>query len=230
MKQKKTRGLGIRVKIVLPTSILIVILCVVMGVNSYSRTKAGLVSMGVEEARMAAVISAKVIDTDVLAAMTPASEGSGEYVALDAAMDSIREDCGIQYLYTLYADGGQVYYGIDTDDTASHAAFGTPFEVSYEELQGVFGGEPYVQDFIDSTEDGDLISAYMPLADKDGNVIGIVGCDYDASGVVAHLNTILRQTILSPCSVWRWFWLSLIISWDESSGACALWTARSMSW
>ncbi len=196
MKREKTRGCGIRVKIVLPTSILIIILCIIMGISSYSRTKSGMVAMGVEEARMAAVISAKVIDTDALAALTPGSEDSEEYKALDAAMDSIRDDCGIKYLYTLYTDGSGVYYGIDTDDSASRNSFGAPFEVSYEELQGVFAGEPYVQDYIDSTEDGDLISAYMPLTDSTGKVIGVVGCDYDASGVVGHLNVILQRTIL----------------------------------
>lgn len=196
MKNEKTRGLSIRFKIVLPTSILIALLCIVMGVNSYIRTKTGLVDLGVEEARMAAVISAKVIDADALAAMTPEAEGGEEYAALNAAMTSIRDDCGIRYLYTLYTDGSQVYYGIDTDSAAGHSAFGTPFEVSYQELAGVFGGEPYVQDYIDSTEDGDLISAYMPLTDSGGRVIGIVGCDYDASGVVGRLNTILRQTVL----------------------------------
>lgn len=195
MRKEKTRGLGIRFKIVLPTSILVVILCIIMGVNSYMRTKAGLVDLGVEEARMAAVISAKVIDADLLQTMTQASEDSEEYDEILAAMISIREDCGIQYLYTLYADGSQVYYGIDSDTTGSHNAFGTPFEVSYQELQGVFQGEPYVQDYIDITPDGDLISAYMPLINSSGEVIGIVGCDYDASGVVARLDTILHQTI-----------------------------------
>lgn len=196
MKKGKTRGLGIRVKIILPTSILIVILCIIMGVNSYMRTKAGLVDLGVEEARMAAVISAKVIDADLLQTMTTASEGSEEYDEILAAMTSIREECGIQYLYTLYTDGSRVYYGIDSDTTESHNAFGTPFEVSYQELQGVFQGEPYVQDYIDSTPDGDLISAYMPITNSSGEVIGIVGCDYDASGVLARLDMIKHQTII----------------------------------
>ena len=196
MKRAKTRGLGIRFKIVLPTSILIVILCIIMGVNSYERTESGLVDLGVEEARMAAVISAKVIDADMLQTMTPASEGSEGYEEVLEAMISIREDCGIQYLYTLYTDGSQVYYGIDSDTTGGHNAFGTPFEVSYQELQGVFHGESYVQDYIDSTPDGDLISAYMPITNSSGEVIGIVGCDFDASDVIAHLDTIQHQTII----------------------------------
>lgn len=197
MGKHKTRGLSIRMKIVIPASVLIVILCIVMGVNSYNRTKDGLVEMGVEEARMAAVISVKVIDPEKLASLTPESGENEVYTELRQTMSGIKQDCGIMYLYTLYTDGSQVYYGIDVDDTSSKRSFGEKFEVSYQELQGVFQGEAHVEDYIDSTEDGDLISAYMPITDSSGkNVVGIVGCDYDASGVVERLRDILKQTVL----------------------------------
>lgn len=195
MKREKTRKMGIRNKIVLPTTALIIILCLVMGVNSYKRTETGLIAMGVEEARMAAVISTKVIDTEKLAVLAPGCEDSAEYAEIISTMTAVRKECGIQYLYTLYTDGRQVYYGIDTDDTQSHNEFGKVFEVSYQELQGVFQGEEYVQDYIDSTEDGDLISAYMPIRDDSGAVVGVVGCDYDASGVIQRLQDILKQTV-----------------------------------
>ncbi|MBD5489108.1 MAG: methyl-accepting chemotaxis protein [Lachnospiraceae bacterium] len=195
MKREKTRKMGIRNKIVLPTTALIIILCLVMGVNSYKRTENGLIAMGVEEARMAAVISTKVIDTEKLAVLAPGAEDSEEYADILATMSGVREECGIQYLYTLYTDGRQVYYGIDTDNTQSHNEFGKVFEVSYQELQGVFQGVEYVQDYIDSTEDGELISAYMPIWDDSGAVVGVVGCDYDASGVVQRLDDILKQTV-----------------------------------
>ena len=48
MKGHKTRKMGIRTKIVLPSSVLIMVLCIIMAVNSYSHTKDGLVAMGVE--------------------------------------------------------------------------------------------------------------------------------------------------------------------------------------
>lgn len=196
MKRERTRGLSIRTKILAPTSILIVLLCVVMGASAYMRTRDGLVAMGVEEARMAAIISVKVINGDELEKAVQGGEQSAEYQALAASMNSVREDCGIKYLYTLYTDGSQVYYGIDTDNTENHSELGKQFEVSYEELQGVFEGEGYVQDFIDSTDVGDLVSAYMPVMDSSGEkVVGIVGCDYDASGVVKRLNTILWQVV-----------------------------------
>ncbi len=193
MKNHKTRSISIRAKIVLPVSLLIIVLCAVMGTNSYTHTKSGMVAMGVEQARMAAFIATKVIDADQLSKLT--SEKDEAYQELFVTLTGIKEDCGIKFLYTLFSDGNQVYYGVDTDNTDSHSGYGQPFEVSYQELQGVFGGVSYVQDFIDSTEHGDLISAYMPVTDDSGHVVAIVGCDYDASGVVKRLNDILRQTI-----------------------------------
>ena len=195
MTKRKTRGIGIRTKILFPTSMAIILLCAVMGINSYVRTKEGLIEMGVEEAQMAAVISTKVIDGDEVAQMSAEKKESEEYTALFEAMHDIKQACGIKYLYTLYTDGDKVYYGIDADKMESANSFGAVFEVSYQELKSVFDGEMYVQGYIDSTEDGDLISAYMPLADSSGNIIGIVGCDYDASGVVERLDLALRRTI-----------------------------------
>ena len=195
MKKRKTRGIGIRAKILFPASAVIVLLCAVMGVNSYQRTKEGLIAMGVEEAQMAAVISTKVIDAGLVEGLSAENKESGEYSALFEAMLDIKQDCGIQYLYTLYTDGDRVYYGIDADDTESVNEYGTEFEVSYQELKSVFDGEMYVQDYIDSTEDGDLISAYMPLADSSRRIVGIVGCDYDASGVVERLRLALERVI-----------------------------------
>lgn len=195
MKMKKrTRGLSIRSKILLPASILIMALCVVMGVSAYMRTKDGLIAMGVEEAQMAAKISVKVIDGDALEKITQEGAQSPGFGEMLSTMRDVRQDCGIKYLYTLYTDGKQVYYGIDSDETESCVEMGEPFEASYQELQGVFAGEGYVQDYIDYTENGELISAYMPVMDgSKERVVGIVGCDYDASGVVGRLNTILWQ-------------------------------------
>ncbi|MDE6852124.1 MAG: methyl-accepting chemotaxis protein, partial [Lachnospiraceae bacterium] len=193
MEKRKTRGVNIRAKILFPTSVVIILLCVVMGLNSYLRTKEGLIAMGVEEAKMAASISTKVIDAEQVAELSVEKKESAEYKALLESMFEVKEDCGVKYLYTLYTDGDKVYYGIDADDSENVNDFGTVFEVSYQELKSVFEGKMYVQDFIDSTDDGDLITAYMPLMDSGGNVTGIVGCDYDASGVVKRLHLALER-------------------------------------
>ncbi|MEY8391040.1 methyl-accepting chemotaxis protein [Lachnospiraceae bacterium] len=214
--RRRTRRMSIRWKILLPATSIIILLCVIMGVSSYTRLEEGLVAMGVEEARMAAIISAKVVNGEEIGKLKPGDEDSEQFKNQLSSLRSIRNDCGIKYLYTLYTDGKQVFYGVDTDDNPENRGeIGDPFEVSYQELQGVFNGEAYVQDYIDSTEDGDLITAYMPVMDADGKeVTAIIGCDYDASGVVNHLNIILKQVtgIAAICLVVALTIINVIVS------------------
>lgn len=97
------------------------------------------------------------------------------------------------FLYTLYTDGKKVYYGVDSDEDA--AKVGDEFADSYAELEPVFGGKEYIQDYIDHTEDGDLITVYKPIEDNAGKVVAILGCDYDASSITAELQKAVVQTL-----------------------------------
>lgn len=212
MKQK-TRKLSIRTKILLPAIILIVMLCVIMGMNSYHQINSGMVAMGVEQADMASAMAVEVIDGDFLKELYPGCEDSEAYQSILESMQDIQKTCGIKFLYTLYTDESQVYYGVDTDESEGHCAYGEEFEVSYEELKGVFSGEDYVQEFIDSTDDGDLISAYKPIYDSNGEVIAVLGCDYDASGVVEELNNALLWIVAIAliCLIAAILLLSLVV-------------------
>lgn len=194
MKQK-TRKMSVRAKILLSTSVLILIICIALGGATFRRIKDSMIDMGIEEADMTATIVLKVIDKDMVKGLEPGCEDGEEYQSLLASMRDVQKSCGIAFLYTLYTDGNEVYYGVDTDDTDGQHLVGEVFEVSYEELADVFAGEPYVQDFIDSTEDGHLISVYQPILDESGKVIGVLGCDYDASSVITRLDGMLKQVI-----------------------------------
>lgn len=184
-------------KILVPATLIIIALCLALGINSYRRTAAGFIAMGVEEADMASSIAVEVIDGDLAGEVAAAGDENSEaYQTLLSAMRSVQENCGIAFLYFLYTDGSRVYYGVDTDATEGHRASGEEFEESYAELADVFSGNAYVQNYIDSTEDGDLISVYKPVKDSAGKIVGILGSDYDASGVSARLTAVLWQTVL----------------------------------
>lgn len=86
-----------------------------------------------------------------------------------------------------------MYYGVDSDEDA--AKVGDEFADSYAELEPVFGGKEYIQDYIDHTEDGDLITVYKPIEDNAGKVVAILGCDYDASSIAAELQKAVVQTL-----------------------------------
>lgn len=189
----RTRRLTIRAKILIPSIIIVVLACGLMGYNSYTRFEKSMVRMGVEEADMAATIVADSLDANLVYKVTVGSEGTQVYQNLQGDLRKKQKACGIAFLYTLYTDGKKVYYGVDSDEDA--AKVGDEFADSYAELESVFGGKEYIQDYIDHTEDGDLITVYKPIEDNAGKVVAILGCDYDASSIAAELQKAVVQTL-----------------------------------
>lgn len=189
----RTRRLTIRAKILIPSIIIVVLVCGLMGYNSYTRFEKSMVRMGVEEADMAATIVADSLDAKLVYKVTVGSEGTQVYQNLQGDLRKKQKACGIAFLYTLYTDGKKVYYGVDSDEDA--AKVGDEFADSYAELEPVFGGKEYIQDYIDHTEDGDLITVYKPIEDNAGKVVAILGCDYDASSIAAELQKAVVQTL-----------------------------------
>lgn len=214
-KKHKTRVrvLSIQIKLLISVELLIVCICALMGYNAYQRIREGMIEMGAEQADMASAMALRVIDADVVAALEPGCEETEEYRKLAADMIDVQKECGIAFLYTLYTDGNQVYYSVDADENGNTKKFGELFEVPYEELADVFAGENYVQDYIDVTEDGELISTYKPIVNGDGVVVGALGSDYDASGVTDRLEGMFQRILQigAFCMLGGFVVLSLVV-------------------
>ena len=112
----RTRRLTIRAKILIPSIIIVVLVCGLMGYNSYTRFEKSMVRMGVEEADMAATIVADSLDANLVYKVTVGSEGTQVYQNLQGDLRKKQKACGIAFLYTLYTDGKKVYYGVDPDE------------------------------------------------------------------------------------------------------------------
>lgn len=213
--KKRVRRLSIRWKILIPATISVLLVCVGMGINAYHRIETGMIQMGVEQAQMAAAIANYVVDGDLLTDVGEGFENTAEYESTLEALRQIQEICGIAYLYTIHTnDNANLFYGIDTDRSANQLLPGDKFDGSFSEFADVFTGQEYVQDYIDITDDGDLISAYLPIYDSTGNVIAILGCDYDAAYVVDRI-TAARNSILQIgtfCLLLALLILNLIVS------------------
>ena len=195
MKQK-TRRLSIREKILWPAILLILAVCIILGLTAYVNINKGMVAMGVEEAQMAAKVAQSAVDGDLVKTLKAGDEETEAYQTLITAMRDVQQNFGIAYLYTLYTDGSKVYYGVDTDQSEKQAKIGKEFEKSYEQLAATFGGEDSVQEYIDNTGYGNVISVYKPVTDSTGAVVAVIGCDYDAEDVVTQLNQITRTVLI----------------------------------
>lgn len=191
----KTRRLSIRAKILLVVSLIVTILSLGQGGSSYYEIKQDMIAMGMEQAKTAARMTLRVLDGDMVAGLQPGDEETQEYKECVQELQEMMEECNMEYLYTLYTDGTKVYYGIDADPAADRYSIGDEFEESYEILEAVFAGEEFIQDYIDYTEDGDLITSYVPITDSNGNVVAVLGSDYNAEIVVERL-VAAKQNVL----------------------------------
>ena len=190
----KVRRFSIRWKILIPITTLITAMCVILGVNAYNRMKTGMIQLGVEEAQMAAAMAQTVVNGDDLAGMGEDFENTDEYQRILADLRQVKNICGIAFLYTLHTDdNSSLYYGIDTDESAGQRHPGDVYENRYAEFADVFAGQEYVQDYIQETIDGTLISAYLPIWDSAGKVVAVLGCDYDASYVADRIRAACGQ-------------------------------------
>lgn len=194
--KNKVRKLSIRYQILIPAGILVLFMCALLGLNSFWRIRDGMVAMGVQQAEMAANVALSQIDGDRLLSIKAGAEDSTEYKQMLEELRVMQQLCGIAYLYTLYTDGTDtLYYGVDTDTSSAQKMPGEVCDMPYDDFADIFKGNSYAQDYIDRTEDGDLISAYLPIYGSSGQVVGILGCDYDAAYVMDRMNAAIKSTI-----------------------------------
>ncbi|MEE1077465.1 MAG: methyl-accepting chemotaxis protein [Agathobacter sp.] len=195
MKQK-TRKMNVRTKILVPAIVFIILICVLQGFFAYRSINEGMVQMGVEQAKMAAQIAADGANSIYISEFGPDCETTAQYQTVLTSLRNVQQKYNIEYLYLLYTDGNKVYYMMDTDTSELQAHYGQEFEKSYEQLATAFGGEEIAQEYIDRTEYGNLISVYRPITNSSGEVVAVIGSDFNANNIISKLNECTRNVIV----------------------------------
>jgi len=194
MKQK-TRKLSIRYKILLPSMVLIILVCLIIGGNSYIRIQNSMIEMAVEEASLAARIAAKSVNPSWIPEIVPGSEGSVTYNLLLKQLSGLKEECGMLYMYTVYLENGKSYYGLDTDESENRCMIGEEFNTDYEVLLPVLSGEIVSTNQIETDGDEHLLAVFAPIYNDSGEVVGILGCDYNAESAVERINGTIKRVV-----------------------------------
>ncbi len=198
MRKRKVRFLSIRQKFMLIAALCIVLVSSCIGVISYSTLQREMLTMAAEKAEAIGEMSAKHIDINVLTKFKPGSERLTMYAGMRDLLIEYKELGGVKYMYTLYTDGTTVFYGVDAEKNAEdRMAIGAEFVESYEFLKPVFEeGKSQPIPELDE-EDGEcLVTAYIPLSDYEGNIVGALGIDYDATEIRAEMDNIRMLIVL----------------------------------
>lgn len=199
VKGQKTRKMNIRMKILLPVLIIMLVVSSGMGALMFLIGESAYTQMGVEQSKMAASIATTMIDGKSIAKIGAGAETSSLYASQLKQLREIKETCGILYMYTIYEENGEFYYGVDTDESEGQCMPGDVYDDDLEPVKTALSGEMYVRDYIVSNEYGNLISSYVPIKDDAGNIVAVLGCDYDGTEALRMVSII--QTLSMGCTV-----------------------------
>ncbi len=192
-EKQRVRRVSIRYQLLVPVGLMLILLACVIGLSVYYESREGYVEMAMEQANTIASLVADSIDAEQLADLNAKGMQSEYYLPLLKSLRSKQEKYDISFFYTIYKDGDKLYYGIDTDDSGAAKSFGDEYDDFNVGIEQAFEGKDYLQDEIESTEYGNLITILKPIKGNNDEIVGVLGCDYNADGIVARVNSTLTH-------------------------------------
>ena len=201
MKDKNTKFRNIlQLKMTLVLSgvfiLTVVVLSSLLYITSYDIIAT---STGKNAFRIAKIASEQLIVEDLDNLQTLEDEKTASYERAQSTLYYIKELTGAKYIYAMRkTENGDFMYiadGYDRTDV-SHIGDTEPASADYDYA---WSGEPYVGDKIEKYGEEDiLISSYYPVMDDGGEVIAIVGVDYDSRDAYEDLQHFTRLSIMIP--------------------------------
>lgn len=194
---RKTRRLSIRSKILMPTAVMVGVICICMALLFKSRMESDLIIEGTEIAAFVGSLARDNISSHLLEWLSAGDEDSASYTVLTNALNNTKNGSPIKYMYTLYTDGEKVYYGVDLN-TQDHQPIGAEFDKTYAQLKPAFEEGAVVKggQIETDAQGAAIISAYVPVYNKSMKIIGVIGCDYDAGKIVTAINETMRSIVI----------------------------------
>ena len=133
------------------------------------------------ESRMLDVANtaADMIDGDTISVMTNSDIGSPEYNKALTELRLFQTNIELSYIYCLRRESEDKYVFVIDPDLENPADFGEGIMIT-PELKIAAGGKPAVEKKPHTDELGTFYSAYSPVFDSSGKVVGIIGVDFNA--------------------------------------------------
>jgi methyl-accepting chemotaxis protein len=172
---------------------------IMSSIGKQARTIAENVSKQIDSTKFQAVVSQVKQGTADEASQRQVMEMT-EYEQMHKLLNFSKQSNGLKYLYTMAKmDDGRYMYVIDgyaPEEVESASLPGTVEENTYENLTNIFtNGESQIGELNFSEEYGATITTYVPIKDASGQMVGIVGADFDAT-TIYHTLEDSRQTVI----------------------------------
>ncbi|WP_066057211.1 methyl-accepting chemotaxis protein [Robertmurraya korlensis] len=140
---------------------------------------------------------AKAIDADDYANFLADPVENETYRNLQEELNDYRVKMGAMYVYTLEVEEDQsLKIMIDGLPKGEAVPIGEPTTATkYDDVKEVVAGGVSSTDIVKDPEFGEYMSAFAPIKNKEGEVLGIVGVDMEATQVHAITDSVIKESI-----------------------------------
>lgn len=185
------KSFSLKTKIVGGFFIIIFFSSIIIGFYAYYKAKSGIeVSVGNTTISILKSV-VNTIDTEKFNNLKTKDDMESDYYKkLQLHLNDIKKTTGLKYLYTMRkTTEGKYIYVVDGSSTNNkdcsklgeeETNLSNPFISSFK------GASTY--ELNHTAEWGNLISSYIPIKDKSGEVVGILGGDFDANNMYSELS------------------------------------------
>lgn len=148
--------------------------------------------------------AAAMVETEQYKTIIDEGEAAAYYRTLREQMSEVREANGLDYLYIMHRrdTGGSYEYYYVVDGAALDAAdeevsgFGEVETEFYPSLEAVYDSkQEQLGEMTSSEEYGETMTSYVPIRDTNGEILGVMSADYNASEAYALLQNTRSRII-----------------------------------
>ena len=184
---------SIRNKILLGSVPVNILICLIMGFFIYNRVSTSFVESAAADTLALTQVSAREINGNLLSLLEAGSDESYANTVTLETLESILTSGNIYSIYTVGERNGQMVYLSVPDGETS---VGEAVEASYvAEMRNALGSDGYVTNKIEKSDGASFITAYAPISDRNGTVVGVLGIDYHAENIVDTLHGIVMAIV-----------------------------------
>lgn len=186
MMESKKRS--IEVKIILPTTMVVICICVCMALIFKYQMEKDMILTGGQVAEYIADRAAAQIDGNLVEKIPEKGEDSAPYNAVKNSIVPIIEGAPVVNMYILYSgteeedEKTKVYYMLDMNGETP-IALGTEYHKDYNTLSSAFEGKVLYSSEIVKSGGSAVITVYVPVYNRAGEQVAVLGCDYNANSV-----------------------------------------------
>ena len=198
----KRKTIKLQLKVGLSFAALSMILIASISMISYELMKNQIFQFYTENVISDAVSAAGLVDGGLAVLALETGEYDSELKAQCDRLDFMKEVNGLNYLYLFAIDDtgvNYIYTAVTSEESRSDAlplGYHEEFENGNEEMSRVLTtGEPSSSLDIGGSSWGYLASAFAPVRDKSGNVVALVGADYDMNAIIQRVRTVVFTAV-----------------------------------